>query len=177
MKHITLMRWKKNDFSDDFSRNLKIDGISPHRVWRALAPNSLRGHPTHFVVKRHIYGLTPILFFSDDGLIFCTTKDIRLGASLVQQQPDTVSKWCQETHSNLNPSKAQALWCTFNDKSAGSTMPAITFKGTDIEGTDHLKYLDIHFDRALTYRKRVEAIVLKSRKGLSVLKAMATKGI
>ena len=56
-------------------------------------------------------------------------------------------------------------------------MPAITFNGTAIEQTDHLKYLGIHFDRALTYRKHVEAIVLKSRKGLSVLKAMAAKGI
>ena len=32
IKHIPSMRRKKNDFSDDFSQNLKIDGISPNHV-------------------------------------------------------------------------------------------------------------------------------------------------
>ena len=38
-------------------------------------------------------------------------------------------------------------------------------------------YLGIHFDRMLTYRKQVETIALKCKKGLSVLKATAAKGI
>ena len=39
-----------------------------------------------------------------------------------------------------------------------------------------LRYLVIHFDRMLTYRKHVETTALKCKKGLSVLKAMAVKG-
>ena len=35
----------------------------------------------------------------------------------------------------------------------------------------------MHFDRMLTYRKHVETTALKRKKGLSVLKAMAAKGI
>ena len=40
-----------------------------------------------------------------------------------------------------------------------------------------LRYLVIHFDRMLTYRKHVTTTALKCKKGLSVLKAMAAKGI
>jgi len=53
-------------------------------------------------------------------------------------------------------------------------MPAVTFL---TERTSHLRYLGVHFDRMLTNRNHVETTALKSKKGLSVLKAMAAKGI
>ena len=56
-------------------------------------------------------------------------------------------------------------------------MPAVTFNGPVVERTSHLKYLGIHFDRMLTYRKHVETTPMKHMKGLSVLKSMAVKGI
>ena len=40
-----------------------------------------------------------------------------------------------------------------------------------------MRYPGIHFDRMLTCRKHVETTALKCKKGLSVLKAMGTKGI
>ena len=51
------------------------------------------------------------------------------------------------------------------------------FDGAVVERTSHLRYLGIHFDRMLTYRKHVETTAIKCKKGLSVLKAMAAKGI
>ena len=56
-------------------------------------------------------------------------------------------------------------------------MPAVTLHGAVVERTSHLRYLGIHFDRMLTCRKHVETTALKRKKGLSVLKAMAAKGI
>ena len=56
-------------------------------------------------------------------------------------------------------------------------MPAVTFDRAVVERTSHLRYLGIHFDRMLTYRKHVETTALKCKKGLSVLKAMPAKGI
>ena len=53
-------------------------------------------------------------------------------------------------------------------------MPVVTFL---TERTSHLRYLGVHFDRMLTNRNHVETTALKSKKGLSVLKAMAAKGI
>ena len=56
-------------------------------------------------------------------------------------------------------------------------MPAVTFDGAVVERTNRLRYLGIHFYRMLTFRKHVETTALKCKKGLSVLKAVATKGI
>ena len=56
-------------------------------------------------------------------------------------------------------------------------MPEVTFDGAVVERTSHPRYLGIHFDRMLTYRKHVKTRALKCKKGLSVLKAMAAKGI
>ena len=55
-------------------------------------------------------------------------------------------------------------------------MPAVTLDGAVVEPTSHLRYLGIHFDRMLTYRKHVETTALKCKKGPSVPKAMAPKG-
>ena len=78
---------------------------------------------------------------------------------------------------NVNPSKAQALWCTLNNKAVGQAMPAVSFNGEAIERTNSLRYLGIHFDRMLTYKTQVESAKLRCKKGLSALKAMASKGI
>jgi len=56
-------------------------------------------------------------------------------------------------------------------------MPAVTLHGAVVERTSHLRYLGIHFDRMLTCRKHAETTALKRKKGLSVLKTMAAKGI
>ena len=56
-------------------------------------------------------------------------------------------------------------------------MPAVTFDGAVVERTSHPRYLGIHVDRMLTYSKHVETTALKYKKYLSVLKAIAAKGI
>ena len=56
-------------------------------------------------------------------------------------------------------------------------MPAVTLDRAVAERTSHLRYLVIHFGRMLTYRKHVETTALKCKRGLSVLKAVAAKGI
>ena len=56
-------------------------------------------------------------------------------------------------------------------------MPAVTLDGAVAERTGDLRYLGIHFHIMLTYRKHVETTALKCKKGLSVLKAVAAKGI
>ena len=56
-------------------------------------------------------------------------------------------------------------------------MPAISFNGEAIERTNSLKYLGIHFDRKLMYKTQVKSTKLRCKKGLSALKAMASKGI
>ena len=122
-------------------------------------------------------GLSRVLTLADDGLIYKTSSDISTAVTAVQEQLEKVSHWCQETESEINPSKAQALWCTLNNKAVGQAMPAVSFNGEAIERTNSLRCLGIHFDRMLTYKTQVESTKLRWKKGLSALKAMASKGI
>ena len=118
-----------------------------------------------------------VLTLADDGLIYKTSSDISTAVTAVQEQLEKVSHWCQETESEINPSKAQALWCTLNNKAVGQAMPAVSFNGEAIERTNSLRYLGMHFDRMLTFKTQVESTKLRCKKGMSALKAMASKGI
>ena len=77
----------------------------------------------------------------------------------------------------ISASKAQALWFTLNNKALGQAMAAVSFNGEVIESANSLRHFGIHFDRVLTYKRQVESTKLRCKKGLSVLKAMASKGI
>ena len=55
-------------------------------------------------------------------------------------------------------------------------MPVVTFDEAVLKRTSHPRYIGIHFDRMLTYRKHVETTAQKCKKGLPVLKAMAANG-
>ena len=111
-----------------------------------------------------------------------TTSSTKQQEASTQQSPLSRSRWkeshwCQETESEINSSKMQALWCTLNNKAVGQAMPAVSFNGEVIEHMNNLKYFRILFDRMLAYKMQVESTKLRCKKGLSVLKAMASKGI
>ena len=74
-------------------------------------------------------GLSRMLTLADDELIYKTASDISTAVTAVQEQLEKVSHWCQETESEINPSKAQALWYTLNNKAVGQAMPAVSFNG------------------------------------------------
>ena len=84
---------------------------------------------------------------------------------------------CHDTKSLISPDKAQTLWCTLNNRAAVIPVPVALFDGAVDEWTSLLRFLGIHFNRMLTYRKHVETTVLKCKKGLSALKATAAKSI
>ena len=118
-------------------------------------------------------GLSRVLTLVDDGLIYKTASDIHTAVTAVQEQLEKVSHWCQETESEISPSKTQVLKCTLNDKAEGQTLPAVSFNREVKERTNSLRYLGIHFGRVpITYKTTV-----KSTKGLSALKAVASKRI
>ena len=50
-------------------------------------------------------------------------------------------QWCQDTESLINPSKAQTLSYTLNNKATGKAMPVVTFDGALIERRSHMRYL------------------------------------
>ena len=123
-------------------------------------------------------GLSRVLTRADDGLIYKTASDIHTAVTYVQEQLEKVSYWCQETESEISPSKVQALWCTLNSKAVGQAMPAVSFNREVIELANSLTYLWIDFWQNVYIQDagRIN-ITNRRKKGLSALKAMASKGI
>ena len=163
-----------------------------HATWKLdlHAPTTDNGNCTRSALSPVLYnvytkglvdlnsnGLSRMLRLADVWLIYKTASDIHTPITAVQEQLEKVSHWCQETESEINPSKAQALWCTLNNKAAGQAIPAVSFNGEVIERTNSLRYLGIHFDRMLTYKTQVESTKLRCKKGLFALKTMASKGV
>ena len=77
--------------------------------------------------------LSRLFTLADGGLIYKTASDTHTVFTAVQEQPEKVSHWCQETESEINPSKARALRCTLNNKGVGQAMPADSFNGEVIK--------------------------------------------
>ena len=120
------------------------------------------------------YGVSRVLTLTGDGLIYKTASDIQTAVIAVQGLLEKLSHWFQETESKINPSKAQALWCTLNNKTVRQPLPAFSFNAEVKEGANSLRYLGIHFDRMLTYKTQIASTKLRCKKGLSVMKAMAS---
>ena len=118
-------------------------------------------------------GLSWVLTLADDGLFYKTASGIHTAVTAVQEELEKVSHGCHETESEINPSKAQALWCTLNNKAVEQAMPAVLFNGGVKEGTNTLRHLGIHFDRMLMYRPQVDLTKLWWKKRLFDLKAMS----
>ena len=76
--------------------------------------------PSPVLYNVYIKGLVALnsrmLTLADDGLIYKTASDIHTAVTAAQEQLEKVSHWWQETEFEINPSKAQALWCTLNNK-------------------------------------------------------------
>ena len=79
-------------------------------------------------------GPSKILTLADDGLTYKTSKDSQEAAEAVQPL-DSVSKWCHNIGSLINPDKAQTLWCMLDNRAAGKPMPAVVFDGAVIGDT------------------------------------------
>ena len=75
-------------------------------------------------------GLNRLLTLEDDGLIYKTASDTHTAVTAVQEQLGKVTHLCQETESEINPSKAQAIWRTLNNKAVGQAIPARTVSDT-----------------------------------------------
>ena len=94
----------------------------------------------------NINGLSLVLTLADDGLIYKTARDIHTAVTAFREQLEKVSHWCQETESEINLSKAHALWFTLNNKAVGQAMPVVSFNGEVKERTNSLRYIGSHFD-------------------------------
>ena len=72
-------------------------------------------------------GLSRVRTLADGGLIYETASETLIAVTVFQKHLEKVSRWYQETEFEINPRKAQTLWCTLNNKAVEQTMLAVSF--------------------------------------------------
>ena len=102
---------------------------TPQQLTMGLSQSSPLSQVLHNVFTKGLAdlnsnGLSRVLTLADDGLIYKTASDISTAVTAVQKL-EKVSHWCQETESEINPSKAQTLWRTLNNTAVGQAMSAV----------------------------------------------------
>ena len=111
---------------------------APHQLTMGL-PQGSQLSPVLFNVytkgQADLNGNGPSKTFTlaNDRLLYKTSKDTQEAAEAVQQQLDSVSQWCHDTGSLLDPDNAETLRCTLDNRAAGKAMPAVTFDGVVVE--------------------------------------------
>ena len=54
-----------------------------------------------------------------------TSRDAQEAAKAVKEQLESVSQWCHDIESPINPNKSQTLCYTLASRAAGKAMPAV----------------------------------------------------
>ena len=85
---------------------------------------------------------------------------------------ETTSGWYRANRLKLNASKTQALRLSLCNEDHSVR---IVFQGITLEWSDHLKYLGVHFDKKLKWKKQLEAISSKVESRLSGLRRLRGK--
>ena len=115
-----------------------------------------------------------VLSFADDVTVYVQGGDRLQSTRRLQAKLNDLGDWCEEHNAVINPSKAQVMWCSLDNRIVNDITPPITFNYEIIDRQDELKYLGITFDRTLSYKKHVNNISLKAKKGISAIKTMAS---
>ena len=115
-----------------------------------------------------------VLSFADDVTAYERGSDRLETVKCLQGKLDTLAKWCSDYSAVINPSKAQVLWCSLDNRIVEDPTPPITFDYEVIERESELKYLGITFDRTLSFKKHVDNVAVRAKKGVSAIKTMAS---
>lgn len=102
--------------------------------------------------------------FADDTAIAVEHRDPAIASELLQQNLSKIEMWLKRWRIKVNETKSVQVTFTLRRE----TCPQVTINGTPIEQTQEAKYLGIHLDRRLTWRKHIftkrKQLGLKSRK-------------
>ena len=96
---------------------------------------------------------TNISTFADDTAILATSSDARTATHHLQENVQLIETWLKKWRIKANEKKSAHV--TFTLKR--DTCPPITLNNQIIPQVEEAKYLGMHLDRKLTWRKHIEA--------------------
>lgn len=96
---------------------------------------------------------TTIAAFADDVAILATDNDPDISSRKVQEHLDQLNNWYKTWRMTLNNNKSVQVVFTTRI----NTCPTLTLNGNSIPTRQNVKYLGLHLDQRLTWKKHIEA--------------------
>lgn len=90
--------------------------------------------------------------FADDTAIVCTHKNPQTASETLQRHINDIEIWLKKWRIKVNEEKSTHVTFTLNKL----TCPPVTMNGIQIPQANEAKYLGVHLDRRLTWRKHIE---------------------
>ena len=168
-----MYNWIKEFLSD---RNFVVKSAT-NKSQRIFTTNGLpQGStlsPTLFLLMTHDFPSlstrTLPSIFADDCTISRTGENIAIVTHHIQNDLNTVSEWCNKWGFVINPKKTKAV--LFSRKKNILT-PNITITNSKIEFVPYIKYLGVHYDSKLSFKKHIEDILEKTKKRVNLLRCL-----
>ena len=110
--------------------------------------------------------------FVDDLAIYVTSYDAVAACNFLQKSINEISKWADENGFRFSPSKTVAV--RFTRSTRKETVPNLKLKDDLIPYEKEVKFLGMTFDCKLTWRSHIEALKIKVKKSLNILKVISS---
>ena len=109
--------------------------------------------------------------YVDDFALYCTGYDAVSTCRYVQKAIDSVSKWADEHGFKFSTSKTVAI--RFTRLRKVEEVPTLTLKDNILPFEKEIKFLGMTFDEKLTWASHIDALKLKVKKSLNLLKVVS----
>jgi hypothetical protein len=100
-----------------------------------------------------------LALFADDTFIYCTDRKEGYVLRKLQRGLTSVASWCERWNIKINEDKTQAIYFPRRHRPVET---CLTLNGRNIPSVNQVKYLDVVFDRKITWRFHIEMIDAKA---------------
>ena len=112
--------------------------------------------------------------FADDVAIAASGKTKQECERQLQPAMDALVKWCKQNKVTISTSKTVCcLYTKDNKEKNGRSVPNLTLDGSVIQHDTAPKFLGVHIDQGLTFKKHAEYIATKAGKRNKILRALS----
>lgn len=104
-----------------------------------------------FTADLPINNLVTIGTFADDTAILASHQNPEIASTILQNSLDDISLWTKNWRIKINETKSAHVTFTTRRENC----PPISLNNSEIPQADHVRYLGIHLDKRLVWRKHI----------------------